>query len=246
MTLDLEIHRVQRVPGAQACTLPPTFPTPHGAGVVLRGMWVLGVWFDGKSRRMDRRRYEGTWYGIHSIARHRIRAVQYPGNEQQQQQQQAIQPFQLTDLLLLLYRRFLLLLMRSPHQGSDHGQDVLQPVYRDLHFPTRAHRSPAVLQVFPGPCTAPQTHRPPTDHPPAPPLTTHHTPSPIEPEPHSASNATLPALPCPHGPPAARFLGRPCPRPRSLPALPSPRTLPLPTLPSAAAAARALAPVPAP
>lgn len=57
--------------------------------------------------------------------------------------------------------------------GSDHGQDVLQPVYRDLHFPTRAHRSAAVPQVFPGPCTAPQTHRPPTDHPP---LTTHHTP----------------------------------------------------------------------
>lgn len=49
------------VPGAQTCTLPPTFSNSSWGRGVVRG--TVGVWFDGKSRRMDRRRYGGTWYG---------------------------------------------------------------------------------------------------------------------------------------------------------------------------------------
>lgn len=112
------------------------------------------------------------------------------------------------------------------------GRDVLQPVYRDLQFPTREHRSPAVLQVFPGPCTAPHAH----------PLAHSHT------TPHRARttfgfecHASCPSLsPCPHLQHAFSAAHA------HAHSLSCPRTLPLPTLPSAAAAARALAPVPLP
>lgn len=154
-------------------------------------------------------------------------------------------------MVLPLYRRFLLLLQLCTiivyiGQGR-RSRTCLQPVYRDLHFPyesAREHRRPAVLQVFPGPCTAPHSHPHATHHPP---LTHTHT------TPHSARttfgfecHASCPSLsPCP---PACSTLSRP-PTPTPKPTLtpcPCPRTLPLPTLPSAAAAARALAPCPLP
>lgn len=67
----------------------------QGCGAWYVGVWVC--WFDGKSRSMDRRRYEGTLVrGYNSIARHGMRAVQYLGNEQhrqhQRREQQAITP----------------------------------------------------------------------------------------------------------------------------------------------------------
>jgi hypothetical protein len=111
-------------------------------------------------------------------------------------------------------------------------------VYRDLHFPTRAHSSTACCSVPPSwPAGLPRplhcTHLPPH--------TTHHSPHTT---PHRARttfgfecHASCPSSsPCP--PPAARFLGRPCSHPAHEPC-PCPRfhllplvvPLPLPPAP---------------
>ena len=97
-------------------------------------------------------------------------------------------------------------------------------MYRDLHFPTRAHSSTACCSVPPSwPAGLPRplhcTHLPPH--------TTHHSPLTT---PHRARttfgfecHASCPSLsPCP--PPAARFLGRPCSHPAHEPC-PCPRFL---------------------
>lgn len=191
--------------------------------------------------------------GVHSIARHGMVAIQYPGNEQQQQQHQHQHQQQqqetTPDWLMgtataplipptaVAYPQYHVPNAVSIRAGTT-VKDVLQPVYRDLQFPyEREHRSAAVAAGLPRPLHS--TTRPPTLPPNHPPLTHTHT------TPHSARttfgfecHASCPSLsPCP---PACSTLSRP-PTPTLAPCpCPCPRTLPLPTLPSAAAAARAL------
>lgn len=244
MTLDLEIHRV---PGAQTCTLPPTFSNSswQGCGAWYVGMCcvcVCGLMASPAGRIVGGTGVPGTGYTASlgtAYVPYSIRVTS--SSRSSSNSKRSILPDGLAGWLAATATVLFIpptAVMQST-SGSDHGQDVLQPVYRDLHFPTRAHRSPAVLQVFPGPCTAPQTHRPPTDHPP---LTTHHAP------PHRARttfgfecHASCPSL----SPwPACSTLSRP-PTPTLTPC-PAHEPCPCPRFPSAAAAARALAPVPAP
>lgn len=110
------------------------------------------------------------------------------------------------------------------------------------------HCSAAVLQVFPGPCTAPQHHTSqPTNTPTHRSPTTHHTPR----DAPNRARATFgfechAFLPFLVPMPARKHAFSAAHSHAHARSLPSPRTLPLPTLPSAAAAAAARAPAPVP
>lgn len=196
--------------------------------------------------------------GTQHRTRHGIRAVRAvrtapPGNSQQhqhqhqqrQQRQRATAPDQSTRAWPRP-RRYNLRLMPCGTRQAGKRMTVRTCLHRCTEisiFLRGGHRSAAVLQVFPGPCTAPQHHTSqPTQHAHAP--VAHHSPH----APNRARttfgfecHASCPSLsPCP----PASTLSRP-PTPTLAPC-PAHEALPLPTLPSAAAAAAARAPAPAP
>lgn len=210
---------------------------------VVCGCWV-GVWFDGKSRTTDHRGYGGTRVPGTGYTAPRGTAYVRCGtrvtsississSSRQAAHRSHIPPTTTTrygpaDSLRTVALLCKVYIRRGRRRSGRAGTGVQRsPFLRE------STAVAAVLQVFPGPCTAP--HKP-THHP-----TTHHTPH----TPHSSQGhfrLRMPRfLPFLVPMPPADMLSRP-PTPTPTPT-PCPRPLTLPTLPSAAAA-RALAPAP--